>query len=65
MREKHGELEDWWREHFGVGFDALTQSEARYLARTANADTVRSRVAEAGQGQDGSDGQSAAEGSLD
>jgi adenine/guanine phosphoribosyltransferase-like PRPP-binding protein len=55
LRHRHGELEDWWRERFGFGFDALTQSEARYLARTANADTIRNRVAAAGQGEDGSD----------
>ena len=55
LRHKHGGLEDWWRERFGFGFEALTQSEARYLARTADADTIRDRVAEAGQGEDGSD----------
>jgi hypothetical protein len=55
LRHKHGGLEDWWRERFGFGFEALTESEARYLARTADADTIRSRLAEAGQGQDGGD----------
>jgi hypothetical protein len=55
LRDKHGGLEDWWRKRFGFGFDALTQSEARYLARTADADTIRNRVAEARQGQDGGD----------
>jgi hypothetical protein len=55
LRDKHGGLEDWWRERFGFGFEALTQSEARYLARTADADTIRDRVAEAGQGQDSRD----------
>jgi adenine/guanine phosphoribosyltransferase-like PRPP-binding protein len=55
LRDKHGGLEDWWRKRFGFGFDALTQSEARYLARTADVDTIRNRVAEAGQGQDGGD----------
>jgi hypothetical protein len=55
LRHKHGELEDWWRERFGFGFEALTQSEARYLARSADADTIRDRVAAAGQGEDGSD----------
>jgi hypothetical protein len=54
LRDKHGGLEDWWRKRFGFGFEALTQSEARYLARTEDADTIRNRVAEAGQGQDGS-----------
>ena len=55
LRDRHGGLEDWWRERFGFGFEALTQSEARYLARTADADTIRNRIAEAGQGQDGGD----------
>jgi adenine/guanine phosphoribosyltransferase-like PRPP-binding protein len=55
LRDKHGGLENWWRGRFGFGFEALTQSEARYLARTADADTIRDRVAEAGQGQDGGD----------
>lgn len=50
LRDRHGELEDWWRKRFGFGFDALTQSEARYLARTTDADTVRDRVSQAGQG---------------
>ena len=55
LRHKHGGLENWWRERYGFGFEALTQSEARYLARTADADTIRNRVAAAGQGQDGGD----------
>ena len=55
LRHKHGGLENWWRERYGFGFEALTHSEARYLARTADADTIRNRVAAAGQGQDGGD----------
>ena len=48
LREKHGtELENWWIERFAHTFDALTESEARYLARTASADTVRDRIAAA------------------
>jgi hypothetical protein len=65
LREKHGALEDWWRNRFGFGFEALTQSEARYLARTANADTIRNRIAEARQGQDSSHGQGPAGGRLE
>jgi hypothetical protein len=61
LREKHGELEDWWRKRFGFGFDALTQSEARYLARTADADTVRDRIAAAEQAGNRCKGQGAAE----
>ncbi len=45
LREKHGkQLEDWWQEHFAFGFDCLTESEARYLIRTPDADTVRNRI---------------------
>ena len=50
LRNKHGkELETWWQENFGHSFDCLTQSEARYLACTENADTIRNRIAEAEQ----------------
>ncbi len=50
LRVKHGtELENWWIEHFAHGFDALTESEARYLARTETVDTIRDRIAEAKQ----------------
>lgn len=50
LRGKHGaELENWWIAHFAHGFDALTESEARYLARTETADTIRDRIAEAEQ----------------
>ena len=49
LKAKHGaELEEWWRQSFGFGFDCLTRSEARYLENTADADTIRSRVAAAG-----------------
>ena len=44
LKAKHGQLEAWWFERFGYGFDRLTQSEARYLERTPDADTIRSRV---------------------
>lgn len=47
LRKKHGkELENWWQDRFGYGFDCLTQSEARYLERSADADTIRNRIAE-------------------
>jgi hypothetical protein len=49
LRAKHGaQLEEWWRQSFGFRFDCLTRSEARYLENTADADTIRSRVAAAG-----------------
>ena len=48
LREKHGtDFEAWWREYFGHAFDCLTQSEARYLARSPDADTIRDRLAAA------------------
>jgi hypothetical protein len=48
-RNKHGqELEQWWRQHFGFGFDCLTRSEARYLEKSANAQTIRDRLVAAG-----------------
>ncbi len=50
LRDKHGkELEDWWKERFAHSFDCLTQSEARYILKTENADRVRSKIAEAEQ----------------
>ena len=50
LRSSHGaDLENWWQERFAHAFDALTESEARYLARTETADTIRNRIAEAEQ----------------
>lgn len=50
LRKKHGnEIENWWQEHFAFGFDCLTESEARYLLRTPDVDTIRNRIVEAGQ----------------
>lgn len=48
LRKKHGkELENWWRQQFGFGFDCLTESEARYLLNTPSADRVRNQIAAA------------------
>ena len=48
LRHKHGaDFEEWWRGQFGHAFDCLTQSEARYLARSPDADTIRDRLAAA------------------
>ena len=55
LRRNHGELEDWWEEHFGHRFDCLTQSEARYLERSPDADAIRSRILEAEQAAGGAD----------
>ncbi len=50
LRRKHGEeLEKWWQARFGHTFDCLTKSEARYLERSADADTIRNRIAETEQ----------------
>ncbi len=50
LRDKHGkELEEWWQEKNAHAFDCLTQSEARYLLRTENADRVRNKIIEAEQ----------------
>ncbi len=47
LRDKHGrDLENWWREWFGV--DCLTRSEAHYLEKSADAQAVRDRFIEAG-----------------
>lgn len=46
LRERHGQAaEQWWHDRFGHSFDALTQSEARYLANTPGFDRVRDRIA--------------------
>ena len=45
LREKYGkELENWWVATFGYSFECLTESEARYLTRADDADTVRTRI---------------------
>ena len=44
LRKKHGQLEDWWQNYFGFGFDYLTESEARYLVNSPDADTIRDRI---------------------
>ena len=51
LRQKHGsDFEKWWKTHFGHAFDCLTQSEARYLVRSPDVDTIRNRLAAAKQG---------------
>ncbi len=45
LREKYGkQLENWWVATFGYSFECLTESEARYLTRADDADTVRTRI---------------------
>jgi len=51
LRLKHGkEIERWWHKRFGFGFDCLTESEARYLFRTPNADRIRNKIVAASKG---------------
>ena len=50
LRKKHGpNFEKWWKAHFGHTFNCLTHSEARYLARSPDVDTIRNRLAAAKQ----------------
>lgn len=44
LRNKHGDLEQDFRAATGHGFDALTQSEARYLASYEPAQRLRDRI---------------------
>jgi hypothetical protein len=45
LRQTHGkDLEDWWRQVFGFGFEHLTESEARYLIPRSDADRVREEI---------------------
>ncbi|CAM4266814.1 Phage MuF C-terminal domain-containing protein [Comamonas aquatilis] len=56
LRQKHGDLENEFRAATGYGFDALTESEARYLARYEPADRLRDRIsAEGHRSRDGED----------
>lgn len=49
VRERFQSVEDQFRAATGYGFDALTESEARYLAKHDNAQLVRDRISEAGK----------------
>lgn len=49
LKAKHGrEFEEWWSQNFGFDFECLTRSEARYLEKSADAHTIRDRIAAAG-----------------
>jgi hypothetical protein len=48
LRGQHGQIEDWWRQRFGFGFDCLTASEARYLSKTKTSETILARIEAAG-----------------
>lgn len=49
VRETYSDVEPAFRAATGRGFDSLTQSEARYLAKHKSPDDVRGRIAEAGR----------------
>jgi len=46
LRRQHGQIENWWRQRFGFGFDCLTASEARYLINTPTSQTILNRIEE-------------------
>jgi hypothetical protein len=48
LREKLGDIETAFRAATGYRFDALTQSEARYLAGFSPVDALRTRITEEG-----------------
>jgi hypothetical protein len=54
LAAKHGkELQDWWLEAFGYELAQSTESEARYLIRAEDVDTIRAKLAAAGLAADG------------
>lgn len=45
LRDNYNELEPWWIDFFGYGFDCLTESEARYILNSKkDADFIRDRI---------------------
>lgn len=53
LRQKHGrELEEWWVANFGYGLERLTESEAKYLTRSNDVNTITTRIAAARRGGD-------------
>ncbi|MDH1335811.1 PLxRFG domain-containing protein [Comamonas thiooxydans] len=57
LRQKHGDLENEFRAATGYGFDALTESEARYLSRYEPAERLRDRIAAEGNASRASENQ--------
>lgn len=49
VRDRYAAVEPDFRAATGYGFDALTESEARYLAKRGSPDVVRARIVEAGE----------------
>ncbi len=50
LRIRHGQIENWWQQRFGFGFDCLTASESRYLCNTATSEKIRTGIEEADAG---------------
>ena len=51
LHKNHGyDLEDWWKERFGFGYECLTNSEGIYLRNTKTAERIRDRIAAASEG---------------
>lgn len=48
VRERYGDIEDEFRAATGRGFDTLTESEGRYLAKHGTPESVRDRIIEEG-----------------
>lgn len=66
LRARYGDVEQAFREATGRGFDSLTESEGRYLAKHDAPDAVRSRIlAERHARVDGVGGKAAEERSSD
>jgi hypothetical protein len=40
LRRQHGQIEYWWRQRFGFGFESLTASESRFLSRARTAQGI-------------------------
>jgi hypothetical protein len=53
LRNTHEGLESWWSNLYGYGFGALTESEARYLLNSPDADTIRDRIIQAARAASG------------
>ncbi|MGH8240966.1 MAG: hypothetical protein ACREXP_28660, partial [Steroidobacteraceae bacterium] len=53
LRAQYGDIEQDFRAATGYGFDALTESEARYLAKYSPPQSVRDRILEEGRARGG------------
>lgn len=44
LRDRLPQLEPWWKEQYGHGFEGLTNSEAQYLSGFSSTDAIRNRL---------------------